>query len=180
MSEIVPLNKGDGEVEGKAATSQFRYSKAKFQTNFFIALALTGMVCFFTWLLFNINGSYRATLYTFLVGTVFFAFISVNMLRQYIQNDVILAVRPNGLLDTRWSGEPVAWDDIKEISLQQTEDEFELSVWLWPKGNKTTPISANVKPTAKPTFSVDLQLLDAKPSYIVALVNHYYPVKIDQ
>lgn len=173
-SNIVQFQNKNVEFEGGANSSQFKYSREKFKINFISAIALTAMVCAFTWMILGIYGSFRSTLYTTIVGSIFFAFMSIKMLRQYIQDKVILAINPNGLFDARWSDEIISWEKIKDISLHQREDHFVLSIWLWP--NKNTPIPINQNPSE--TFQIDLEPLDGDPAVIVGLINAYKPVNM--
>ena len=172
---LVPQN----EFQYLNASSQFRYSKSKFRNNLVIALALTGMVCGLTWLVLGIYGSPRLYLYSSIVGLIFFAFMSVKMLRQYIGDKVVLAIRPTGLYDGRWSSEIIDWDAIKQIDLGQRENEFMLPVWLWPqKSTNVTSMDTRAEQakTVKPDFTIDLEPLDGKPSHIVKLIGQYMPV----
>ena len=170
------------EFQNPNGSSQFRYSRSKFRNNLVIALALTAMVCAFTWLILGISGSPRLYLYSSVVGLVFFAFMSVTMLRQYIGDTVVLAIRPTGLYDARWSSEIIDWDRIKQINLGQREYQFILSVWLWPqKSTNVTPLHNRPVPaqSSKPDFTIDLEPLDGDPSHIVSLINQHKPVTMD-
>lgn len=173
-NNIVQFQSYSDQISGGKRSSQFKYSKAKFRTNLLIAIVLTAMVCGFTWMLLGIYGSQHMTLYTIIVGSIFFAFMSVKMLRQFIQDKIILAINPNGLLDARWSEEIIAWEKIKDISLGQREEEFILSVWLWPNSN--SPQSSHQ--SSDETFQIDLEPLEANPELIVELINTFKQVRL--
>jgi len=144
------------DIEGERQPARFRYSRQGFQRNLAIALGLTGLVCGLVWLLLGINGSPRMTLYTVITGLVFFAFISARTLAQYFRDEVVLAVQPTGLYDGRISSQTIPWEAIKELVLTRAEQEYALSIVLWPQhaitGGKTrheielTPLEGGAEP----------------------------------
>ena len=149
---------------------QFRYSKAGFRYNLIVAVALTALVCGLVWLLLGIYGSNHMNLLTALTGAVFFAFISARMLAQYWRNEVVLAVQPTGLYDGRISSETFAWDTIKELVLLRREQEYQLSVILWPE-----------KPGGKPvTHEINLSVLEGGSQPILEAISQYRQIRLER
>ncbi|MGB7337105.1 MAG: hypothetical protein WBD01_15060 [Salaquimonas sp.] len=160
------------EIEGQTGPAKFRYSRAGFRRNLVIALALTALICGLVWLLLGISGSNHMTLYTSIAGLLFFAFISAKMLGQYVRNEVVLAVQPTGLYDSRISSETIAWDKIKELVLLRREQEYSLSVHLWPKENTG---DAKAK-----SHEIELTALEGGSEKILEAINQYKPIRLDR
>ena len=151
--------------------SQFRYSRPKFRQSLFVAAALTVLISGFAWMMLSAAGSRHVAFWTSITALVFFGFVSAGMLIRFLRDEVVLAVLPTGLLDTRFRPEPVAWDDIRDIALRQSETEFELEVHLWkaPANRGTAP--------SQPDFTIELASLDAEPGEIVAEVGKYRKIR---
>lgn len=71
---------------------------------------------------------------TLVAGVVFFSFCSAAMIYRYMRDEIIVAVRPDGLFDARHSSQALPWEKIKEVRLERQENEFQLLVQLWPMG----------------------------------------------
>lgn len=158
------------DIEGGPTSAQFRYSKSGFRYNLVIALVLTAAVCGLVWLLLGIYGSNHMNLYTALTGAVFFAFISARMLAQYWRDEVVLAVQPTGLYDGRISLETIPWDRIKELVLLRREQEYQLSIILWPQ-----------KPGGKAvTHEINLTALEGGSQAILEAIDQYKTIRLER
>ena len=163
------------EIEGQKGSAQFRYAREGFRRNLIIAVALTALVCGVTWLLLGIYGSANMNLYTVIMGLLFFAFISARMLAQYLRNEVVLAVQPTGLFDARISSDTISWDQIKELTLLRREQEYSLSMALWP--GKVSNIQDK---GAGRTYNIDLSSLEGGSEKILSAIQQYMPIKLDR
>jgi len=135
-----------------------------------VATALTALICGLVWLLLGIYGSNHMSLYTLIAGLLFFAFISAKMLFQYFRNEVVLAVQPTGLYDGRISSETISWERIKELVLVRREQEYSLSIVLWPSEN-------NSKATS---HEIDLTALEGGSEVILEAINEYKPIRLER
>lgn len=150
--------------------NQFRYSKDGFRLNLLIAVALTALICGLVWLLLGIYGSNHMNLYTAIAGLAFFSFISARMLAQYVKNEVVLAVQPTGLYDSRITAETIPWSDIKELLLLRREQNYSLQVSFWPASK-----FSNVK-----THEVELSVLEGGSEKILEAINAYMPIRMER
>ncbi len=152
--------------------NQYRYSRQSFHRAMATALGLTVIVCFLVWLFARLLGLIQAELITAISGLIFFSFCSAAMIWRYWRNDVIVAIRPDGLFDARYSSQAVPWDDIKDVRLGRAENDFQLDIYLWPDRHQGRG--------AEPAFSIDLQGLDAPVQQILEAVIAYRPVSVEQ
>ena len=107
----------------------------------------------------------QANTITVISGLVFFGFCSAAMIWRYMRNDVVFAIRPDGLFDARYSSQAIPWDDIKDVRLERAENDFQLGVYLWPRNQNSA--------SSGPTFTVDLSPLDGTVDQIIrALAEH--------
>ncbi len=155
------------------AQTQFRYSKTSFQTSVLVALGLTLIVSFLVWLFSQLLGFAHYNVITGVSGLIFFSFCSAAMIFRYVRNEVVLAVRPDGLFDARYSEEAVPWDQIKDIRLGRQENEFQLDVFLWP-------MEAVTHLQAVPAFSIDLAPLDAGVETVLEAFSNYSGISVEQ
>ncbi len=158
------------DIEGQKGAAQFRYSKDGFRRNLLIAVALTALICSLVWLLLGIYGSSNMNLYTLIAGLLFFAFISAKMLSQYFRNEVVLAVQPTGLYDGRISSETILWERIKELVLVRREQEYSLSIVLWPQENNQNAA----------THEIELTALEGGSEEILEAINQYKPIRLER
>lgn len=112
--------------------SKFRYSKDVFYRSVVTSIGLTVIVTFLFWLFARLFGIANAGLITAAAGGVFFAFCSAAMILRYATGSTVLAFRPDGLFDRRHTGRPIPWEDIREMRLMRSENEFQIAVSLWP------------------------------------------------
>ena len=159
------------DIEGQKGAAQFRYSRDGFRRSLIIAMCLTALICGLVWLLLGIYGSPNMNLYTAIAGLLFFAFISARMLAQYFRDDVVLAVQPTGLFDARISMETIPWEAVKELVLSRREQEYSLSVHLWPHSDK---------PNLAVDHSVELSSLEGGSEAILAAIQLYMPIKMER
>ncbi len=82
-----------------------------------------------------------------------------------------MAVRPDGLFDARYSSQAVPWDDIKDLRLGRAENDFNLSVYLWPDRTSSG---------AGPAFDIDLSPLDAPVDQILQALSAYKQISLEQ
>jgi hypothetical protein len=158
-------------IEGGSQAARFRYSREGFRRNLAIALGLTGLVCGLVWLLLGINGSPHMTLYTLITGFVFFAFISARTLTQYFRNEVVLAVQPTGLYDARISSETIPWDAIKELVLSRAEQDYSLSIVLWPK---------HAMGAGRMHFDIELTALESGSEPVLNAISQYRQIRLER
>lgn len=114
------------------AKTQYRYSQDSFRSSVLAALGLTAIVTFLVWLFAQLFALRYYNSVTLVSGLIFFGFCSAAMIWRYARNAVVLAIRPDGLFDSRYSSEAVPWERIKDIRLGRVENEFQLAVYLWP------------------------------------------------
>lgn len=95
------------------------------------------------------------------------------MIWRFLRQEVVLAIRPDGLFDARFSSQAVPWDDIKDIRLGRAENDFELGVYLWPD---------KMKPNGKggAQFSIDLAPLDASVDVVLEAVSAHKQISMEQ
>ena len=152
-------------------TNQFRYSRTSFQRSVVTAIGLTLIVSFLVWLFSRLFGFQNANLITVVSGLIFFSFCSAAMIRRYALQEIVLAIRPDGLFDARYSSQAIPWDHIKDVRLGRTENEFKLSVYLWPDQH-----SDNLNPA----LDIELAPLDASVENILQSLSAYKPVAMEQ
>ena len=148
--------------------SQYRYSRPKFHVTLAVALGLTGMVTWLAWMMLTAFGSQHARLWSGLTALVFFGFLSARALLRFMRDEVVVAVYPTGLLDARYRRDIVPWESIREIVLRQSEQEFELDVYLW----KPQAAASRV-----PDFTMELAPLDAGPGELVAAIGRHARIR---
>ena len=150
--------------------TQFRYSQTSFRKSVMAALGLTAIVTFLVWLFARLFGVWYYNGVTLFAGLIFFGFCSAAMVVRYLRRDVVLAVRPDGLYDARYSSEPVPWEAIKDIRLGRVENEFQLAVCLWPREYKAGADEQG--------FVIDLAPLDAGLEQVLDVVSGHKPVTV--
>ena len=151
---------------------QYRYSKNSFNRSILTAAGLTLIVCFLVWLFARLLGLQQTNLITVISGVIFFSFCSAAMIWRYLRNEIVLAVRPDGLFDARYSSQAVPWDDIKDVRLERAENDFQLGVYLWPDRQKDSG--------GAPAFMIDLEPLDASVHQILEAVLDYKQISMEQ
>ncbi len=151
--------------------AQFRYSTTKFRTALIVATAITLMVAGLTWMMTGALDQASRMFWTAAAALVFFAMLSASMLIRFFRQEVIVAVRPTGLFDARYSPETIPWEQIRDITLRRTEDEYMLDVYFWyaqeiaeRKGNQ-------------PEFTMDLSTLDAEPERIIRAIAQFKDIR---
>ena len=152
--------------------NQYRYSSNSFNRSVITAAGLTLIVCFLVWLFSRLLGLANANSITVISGIIFFGFCSAAMIWRYLRNDVVLAIRPDGLFDARYSSQAVPWDKIKDVRLERAENDFQLGVYLWP--DKQT---AN---TGRPAFTIDLMGLDGSLEQILKAVAEHKDIYMER
>lgn len=159
--------------------SQFRYSQSSFQVSVLTALGLTAIVCFLVWLFSRLAAVQNVFLVTSVAGVVFFSFCSAAMIWRYLRREVIVAARPDGLFDARFSSQAVPWDAIKDLRLQRAENEFSLAVYLWPDAPFRAGASSKAH-NGEPGFVIDLEPLDAGVEAVLQSIAAYKQIAMEQ
>lgn len=145
--------------------NQYRYSSNSFNRSVVTAIGLTLIVSFLIWLFARLMALPQANTITVVSGLVFFGFCSAAMIWRYMRNDVVFAIRPDGLFDARFSSQAIPWDEIKDVRLERAENDFHLGVYLWPPNQKSN--------TGGPTFTVDLSPLDGSVDQILRALSEH-------
>ena len=152
-----------------------RYSRPRFRTGVLVAAVMTGAVCGGVWMLLTAFAVRHSTFYAGLTAGIFFAFVSATMLLRYMRGEVVLAVRPNGLFDTRWRAETVPWEMIREVVVRRKEDEIELDVYLWQ-----TPSPERSRGDAHPSHTIDLASLDGSARSVIDAISGHARVRTEK
>ena len=152
--------------------NQYRYSSHSFNRSVVTAVGLTFIVTFLVWIFTRLMSFSQANTITFVSGLVFFGFCSAAMIVRYVRNDVIFAIRPDGLFDARYSSQAIPWDDIKDVRLERAENDFQLGVYLWPPNQKVA--------TSGPTFTVDLSPLDGSVEQILMALSEHKNIYFEE
>ncbi len=157
-------------------TTQFRYSKNSFSRSVWAALGLTLIVSFLVWLFSRLLGLRHADLITLVSGVIFFGFCSAAMIWHYLRRAVVVAVRPDGLFDARYSAQSIPWDEIKDVRLARVENDFQMEIFLWPNFRKNKQAGSG----GAAEFSIDLSSLDASPEQVLQAMGEYKQISIEQ
>jgi len=152
--------------------NQYRYSQGSFNRSVVTAVGLTIIVCFLIWLFARLLGLQQAKLITLVSGLIFFSFCSAAMIWRYLRSDIVVAIRPDGLFDARFSMEAVPWDEIKDVRLERAENDFQLGIYMWPK--------ASAGRGDHPAFIIDISPLDASVEQIVEALAQYKSIHMTQ
>lgn len=118
-------------------------------------------------MIFTSLGNPNADLITIAAGFIFLAFFSARMAIQYFRDDIVLSILPTGIYDARWGRELIEWEKVKEITLSQREQEFELNVHLWP-------IAGDVK-----ILPIDLDALESDVDTIIDAIAVHVQVRTE-
>ncbi|MGI9401327.1 MAG: hypothetical protein ACR2O0_08745 [Rhizobiaceae bacterium] len=97
--------------------------------------------------------------------------LSAPMLVRYFRREVIVAVRPTGLFDARYSLETIAWEQIRDITLRRTEDDYMLDVYFWHSQEKSERLGN------RPEFTMDLSPLEAEPERIIRAIAQFKDIR---
>ncbi len=152
---------------------QFRYSRPKFNRGLIASLGLTAICTFLVFMLARILGFHQVWIITWAAGLIFFGFFPAPLLWGYLRNDVVLAIRPDGIFDARIGREPIAWDDIWEVALVRLEADWQLTLQLWP----SPLVSLNAKQTgARDRLVIETTSLDANIDEIIDAIRPYKTV----
>ena len=154
------------------SSTQFRYSQSSFQSSVLAALGLTAIVTFLVWLFAQLFAVIHYNWLTLVAGLIFFAFCSAAMIWRYVRREIIVAVRPDGLYDARYSSQAIPWDAIKDLRLGRVENEFQIAVYLWPKEREAGDERA--------AFVIDTAPLDGGIEQVLMAVNMHKPVAVPQ
>lgn len=152
--------------------NQYRYSRNSFNRSTVSAVGLTLIVCFLVWLFARLLGLQNANTITVISGLVFFGFCSAAMIWRYMRDEIVLAIRPDGLFDARYSSQAVPWDEIKDVRLERAENDFQLGVYLWPDKRANSDDS--------PEFIIDLSPLDASVEQILHAVAEHKSIYMER
>ena len=149
---------------------QIRYSIPKFRETILIAVGLTAMVAGLSWMMLLAFGNPHARLWTALTALVFFGFISAPALLKYVRNETVLAILPTGLAYARYTDEPLPWESIRDVVVRQTENDYQLDVYLWKRQGAAA---------TAPDLTIELAPLDAGPAAIVEALGKHVRVRFE-
>ncbi len=139
-------------------------------------MGLTLIVSFLVWLFSRLLGLRHADLITLISGAMFFSFCSAIMIWHYLRRAGVVAVRPDGLFDARYSTQAIPWDEIKDVRLARVENDFQLGIFLWPNFKKNKQINSG----DAPEFFIDLSPLDAHPEKVLQALSEYKQIRMEQ
>lgn len=148
--------------------NQYRYSKTSFHKSVYTAVGLTVIISFLVWLFSRLMAFSHPYWITIVAGGVFFSFCSAAMIYRYVRDEIVLAVRPDGLFDARHSSQAVPWEQIKEVRLERQENEFQLLVQLWPMGEAPPKL-----------IWIDLSPLDAGVESVLQAIAPHARISVD-
>ncbi len=147
---------------------QYRYSQNSFRNSVVTSIGLTLIVSFLVWLFARLLGVAHPNWITGISACVFFSFCSAMMIWRYLRQEVVFAIRPDGLFYARHSSQAVPWDNIKQLRLGRAENDFLIEVSLWPARQGET--------SKRNTFMVDLSPLDASVERVIEALSAYKPI----
>ncbi|MEE9314985.1 MAG: hypothetical protein V3V02_10070 [Rhizobiaceae bacterium] len=127
---------------------------------------------FLVWLFSRLFGFRHADIITLISGGLFFSFCSLAMIWRYLRKEVVVAVRPDGLFDARYSSQAVPWDEIKDVRLTRAENDFELGVYLWPDKVSVSKDG--------PEFLMDLAPLDGGVEQVLEALSAYKQITMEE
>ena len=152
------------------ARAQFRYSASSFRATVWAAAGLTAIVSFLVWLMSQLLGVAHYNVVTLVSGLIFFGFCSAAMIWSYLRREIVLSIRPEGLMDRRYSQDRLPWDAIKDVKLARREHEFQLSVYLWPRSQN--------REAEQDGFVIDLAPLDGDVREVISAIAPFRTVTI--
>ena len=150
----------------------YRYERRSFWLTVAIAGGLTALVTFLTWVALNVLRVPGADGWTLAAGLIFFGFCSAAMIRAYTTGDTVLAVQPQGYLDTRWRAEAVPWDSIARVEMLRLETEWRVAIYLWRSADVAHGASD------EPDWISDLANLDVDGRTLVEDLSRYAQVRV--
>lgn len=116
----------------------YRIARRSFWLSVAIAGGMTALIMFLTFAVTRALATRWAEEVTLTAGLVFFAFCSLKLILDYAGSQTVLAVQPQGYLDTRWRPEAVPWDAIRRVEMHRLETQYAISIYLWD-GDGMTP-----------------------------------------
>ena len=143
----------------------YRYERRSFWLTVAIASGLTALVTFLAWVGLNVLRVPHADGWTAAAGLVFFGFCSAAMIRAYATGDTVLAVQPQGYLDTRWRAEAVPWEEVRRVEMQRLETEWRVAIYLWSGDGAADWVS-------------EIATLDADPRMLAEDLSRYAEVHV--
>lgn len=149
------------------SAAQYRYSTGSFRTSFLVALGLTALITFLVWLFTQLLGLRHYNAITFAAGAIFFAFCSAAMIKRYLTDSVVFAIRPDGLFDARHGRDAVPWDQIRMVGLLRREHDHLINVYLWQR--QASIFDAELTPD----ITIDLAPLDAPAEGVLLALRRY-------
>ena len=133
----------------------YRYARRSFWLAVAIAGGLTALITFLAYAATHALGLRLADELTAVAGLVFFAFCSLRLILDYAGGETVLAIQPQGYLDTRWRDEAVPWENIRRIEMHRLERQYAVSIYLWDGGDGLVP-----------AWTSEIDVLDAPPQAI--------------
>ena len=144
----------------------YRYARRSFWLSVAIASGMTALIAFLAYAATHALALRFADQLTWAAGLVFFAFCSARLILDYVRAETVLAVQPQGYLDTRWRDEAVPWEAIRRIEMHRLEREYAVSIYLWDGDGLS------------PDWTSEITALDAPAQDIANDIAHHAEVTV--
>ena len=154
----------------------YRYERGSFWLTVAIATGLTALVTFLAWVVLNVLRVPGADGWTVAAGLVFFGFCSLAMIRAYATGDTVLAVQPQGYLDTRWRAEAVPWEAIARVEMLRLETEWRVAIYLWNSENGRSGGAPDR--AGEPDWVSEIATLDVDGATLAEDISRYAEVRV--
>ena len=159
--------------------ARYRYSDARLQQTLIVAVGLTMMVCFLTWMFLAAAGQPQTLFWTGATGLVFFAFMSLATLIRWLRREIILAILPTGLFDARWQADPVNWERIREVVMRRKENDITLDIYLWRGQEPGKVTELHPGRDHGPDFTIDTSALEGDASEMAQTISRHAVVRVE-
>ena len=145
----------------------YAYARKPFWQTVAIAAGLTALITFLTWVTMRVLAVPYGGWVVIATGTVFFVFCSWRLIRDYAADDTVLAIQPQGYLDTRWRAEAVPWEAIRRVALRRLENDVSVAIYLWAGD------------PAEADWVSELTALEADPLGVIEALRRHVDVYLD-
>lgn len=146
----------------------YRYAREPFWLTVAIAGGLTLLIAFLTWTVLNVLNVRWADGWTLTAGAIFFVFCSAAMIRAYATGETVVAVQPQGFLDTRVSSEAVPWNEVRRVELVRRETEWHVALYLWSGDGNTPDVMSAIDGLDGGPRAIAEDLADHVPVHVAA------------
>ena len=157
----------------------YRYARRSFWLSVAIAGGLTGLIVFLTFAATRTLALRWADEITIATGLVFFAFCSLRLILDYARAETVLAIQPQGYLDTRWRDEAVPWNEIRRIEMHRLETQYAISIYLWDRESAGSGVASGADGGGlEPDHTSEITALDAPAQTIADDLARYTEVTV--